>query len=64
MRLAAEGLCPKLYNRTMQNKNQMSRSARRANQGAKVPMSVIRRYARQIAEQFQPDKIYLFGSHA
>ena len=27
-------------------------------------MSVIRRYARQIAERFQPDKIILFGSHA
>ena len=27
-------------------------------------MAAIRRYARQIAEKFRPDKIILFGSHA
>jgi len=27
-------------------------------------MSVIRRFARQVAERFQPEKIILFGSHA
>src|SRR5262245_2946704 len=32
--------------------------------GADVPMRVIRRYARAIAERFQPDRIILFGSHA
>ncbi len=32
--------------------------------GVDVPLSVIRRFARQIAGQFQPDKIVLFGSHA
>src|SRR3954469_4725638 len=32
--------------------------------GADVPMRVIRRFARQVAEIFQPDKIILFGSHA
>src|SRR5580700_7120256 len=32
--------------------------------GADVPMRVIRRFARQVAEKFQPDKIILFGSHA
>lgn len=32
--------------------------------GANVPLRVIRRFARQVAEQFQPDKIILFGSHA
>jgi predicted nucleotidyltransferase len=32
--------------------------------GADVPMSVIRRFARQVAERFQPDRIILFGSHA
>src|SRR5438132_11147889 len=32
--------------------------------GADVPMRVIRRFARQVAEHFQPDKIILFGSHA
>ncbi len=32
--------------------------------GADVPMRVIRRFARQVAERFQPDKIILFGSYA
>ncbi|MDX1944467.1 MAG: nucleotidyltransferase domain-containing protein [Pirellulaceae bacterium] len=32
--------------------------------GADVPMSVIRRFARDVAERFQPDKIILFGSYA
>jgi uncharacterized protein len=32
--------------------------------GADVPMPLIRRFARQVAERFQPDKIILFGSHA
>src|SRR5712664_1512293 len=32
--------------------------------GAKIPMRVIRRYARAIAERFHPDKIILFGSYA
>src|SRR5271166_349563 len=32
--------------------------------GATIPMRVIRRYARAIAERFQPDKIILFGSYA
>ena len=32
--------------------------------GAKIPMRVISRYARQVADRFQPDKIILFGSYA
>jgi uncharacterized protein len=32
--------------------------------GADVPMRVILRYARAIAEEFRPDKIILFGSYA
>jgi hypothetical protein len=32
--------------------------------GAAVPMSVIRRHARLIADRFQPEKIILFGSYA
>src|SRR3954447_25460214 len=32
--------------------------------GADVPMAVIRRFARQVAEQFKPERIILFGSHA
>jgi predicted nucleotidyltransferase len=37
---------------------------RRSYHGADVPMRVIRRFARQVAERFRPDKIILFGSHA
>ena len=33
-------------------------------EGAAIPMRVIRRFARQVAEQFQPEKIILFGSYA
>lgn len=32
--------------------------------GTDVPKWVIRRFARQVAEQFLPEKIILFGSHA
>jgi len=32
--------------------------------GADAPMSVIRRFAREVAKRFRPDKIILFGSHA
>jgi predicted nucleotidyltransferase len=32
--------------------------------GARVPNSVIRQFAREIAERFKPYKIILFGSHA
>ncbi|HEY7429062.1 MAG TPA: nucleotidyltransferase domain-containing protein [Gemmataceae bacterium] len=32
--------------------------------GADVPMRVIRRFAREVAERFRPDKIILFGSYA
>ena len=32
--------------------------------GPNIPMRVIRRYARAIAEEFHPDRIILFGSHA
>ena len=32
--------------------------------GAHVPLRVIRRFARQVAERFRPEKIILFGSHA
>src|SRR5436190_14282875 len=32
--------------------------------GVNVPMSVIRRFARQVAERFRPERIILFGSHA
>src|SRR5438552_16408008 len=32
--------------------------------GADIPLGVIRRFARQVAERFQPEKIILFGSYA
>jgi predicted nucleotidyltransferase len=32
--------------------------------GADVPMRVIRRFARVVAERFNPERIILFGSHA
>ena len=32
--------------------------------GADVPMSVIRQFAREVADLFDPDKIILFGSYA
>jgi len=32
--------------------------------GANIPLAVIRRFARQVAERFQPEKIILFGSYA
>src|SRR5881296_1856397 len=32
--------------------------------GADVPLRVIRRFARDVAERFEPDKIILFGSYA
>src|SRR5271166_4156298 len=32
--------------------------------GADIPLRVIRRYARAIAEEFHPEKIILFGSYA
>jgi predicted nucleotidyltransferase len=38
--------------------------AQRLYRGADIPMAIIRRFARQVAERFKPDKIILFGSHA
>src|SRR5712692_155355 len=32
--------------------------------GADIPMRLIRRFARDVAERFHPDKIILFGSYA
>src|ERR1700730_420691 len=32
--------------------------------GANIPMRLIRRFARQVAERFHPEKIILFGSYA
>src|SRR5438552_2928470 len=32
--------------------------------GADIPLRLIRRFARQVAERFEPEKIILFGSYA
>ena len=32
--------------------------------GANVPRRLIRRFAQDVVQRFQPDKIILFGSHA
>jgi predicted nucleotidyltransferase len=37
---------------------------RRWYRGKDIPMRVIRRFARDVAEKFHPDKIILFGSQA
>jgi predicted nucleotidyltransferase len=37
---------------------------RRWYRGADVPQAIIRRFAREVAGRFHPDKIILFGSHA
>ena len=39
-------------------------SAKSWYRGTNVPRRVIRQFARQVAEKFQPEKIILFGSHA
>src|SRR6266852_5112459 len=38
--------------------------SKRIYSGPNIPTRVIRRYARAIAEEFQPDRIILFGSYA
>src|ERR1700674_1897008 len=48
----------------MPAKKQIPDSPRCFYWGANVPMRVIRRFARQVAERFDPDKIILFGSYA
>jgi predicted nucleotidyltransferase len=47
-----------------QNKPSLPVAPARWYRGANVPMRVIRRFARQVAERFGPDKIILFGSQA
>jgi predicted nucleotidyltransferase len=48
----------------MSNKAPTTREPVRWHRGADVPMVVIRRFARQVAEHFHPDRIILFGSYA
>src|SRR5437763_1026891 len=46
------------------NKRPLPPAPLRWYRGAAIPMRVIRRFARQVAERFGPDKIILFGSYA
>jgi len=39
-------------------------AAARWYRGSDIPMSVIRHFAHQVADRFQPDKVILFGSYA
>lgn len=50
-------------NETMSTKTIIAKPARRY-ESPNIPMSAIRRYARQVVEKFQPDKVILFGSYA
>ena len=42
----------------------LAQEAVRWYRGADIPMTVIRDFARQVAERFHPEKIILFGSYA
>lgn len=53
-----------LWNVIMTSKLNQTPPAMPWYRGADVPSRVIRRFVRQVAEQFQPNKIILFGSHA
>jgi predicted nucleotidyltransferase len=57
---------PSGYNERMSRKSRPppESSPARWYRGAHVPLRVIRRFARQVAERFRPEKIILFGSHA
>src|SRR5947209_20375426 len=50
----------------MKRKERISANAEPARwyRGADIPMRVIRRFARRVAQRFGPDQIILFGSHA
>src|ERR1700687_5527339 len=54
------------YNSGMASKRRdpWATAAIRWNYGADIPMRAIRRFARQVAERFHPEKIILFGSYA
>jgi uncharacterized protein len=44
--------------------SRLSPKSERRYRGAGIPMAAIRRFARQIAERFDPEKVILFGSYA
>jgi uncharacterized protein len=53
----------RVYNGVMSKKPPAPRLPRWY-RGADIPMRLIRRFAREVAERFEPDKIILFGSYA
>ena len=54
------------YNRGMREKRSETQRTKvpRWYRGANIPRGLIRRFAREVAERFRPDKIVLFGSYA
>lgn len=48
----------------MADKAKLAENSPRWYRGADIPMRLIRKFARDVAEHFQPDKIVLFGSYA
>jgi predicted nucleotidyltransferase len=48
----------------MKNSTSFDRALVRRYRSPDIPLAVIRRYARQIAEKFRPEKVILFGSYA
>jgi uncharacterized protein len=50
--------------RRLRNAKTIAEASEHWYDGHDVPMSVIRQYAREIADRFQPQKIILFGSYA
>jgi predicted nucleotidyltransferase len=48
----------------MAAKNKPAEKQPRWYRGADIPMRVIRKFAREVAKRFDPDKIILFGSYA
>ena len=56
---------PVVYNGTMATNHTGARYVQPYRyRSPNIPLSVIRRFARQIGERFQPDKVVLFGSYA
>jgi uncharacterized protein len=48
----------------MSAKSKSARPATRWYRGATIPMREIRKFVRTVADQFEPEKIILFGSYA
>src|SRR5262249_48024088 len=58
-------LTAKRYNDRMSDKRpQVEAKLEKWYRGPDVPMRIIRKYAREVAELFRPEKIILFGSYA